>query len=314
MVAFSTVIPVIISLMVWRTKGEDEATKDVKNLASQLSEVANKSEIVINAIGDGVMAIDSQGIVQLINPAGQEILGWAKQDALMLNYKSILKMVDANGHEFDPANDPVQQVLNTNQEVRANSLTIITKSEKKITGSIVVSPVGDAGNGVIAVFRDVTKEKAEEREQAEFISTASHEMRTPVASIEGYLGLALNPQTSKIDDKAREFITKAHEAAQHLGRLFQDLLDVSKSEDGRMTNIPKVVDMTQFTQTIVEGLTAKAKRRAYSSSTSRPKPAAKSRSPRSTLSIRTTTTSVRSSTTWLRTVSSTRPAGRSKSM
>ena len=86
------------------------------------------------------------------------------------------------------------------------------------------------------IFRDITKEKAEEREQAEFISTASHEMRTPVASIEGYLGLALNPATANIDEKARDFITKAHESAQHLGRLFQDLLDISKAEDGRLKN------------------------------------------------------------------------------
>ncbi len=259
-VAFSSILPLIISMIIWRDQGSDDpATRDAKKLANELSEVANKSEIVINAIGDGVIAVDAQGIIQLINPAGQEILGWGKQDALMLNYKSILKMVDANNHELDPAHDPIQQVLNNNQEVRDNKLNIITKSGKKISGSIVVSPVGDAGNGVIAVFRDVTKEQAEGREQAEFISTASHEMRTPVASIEGYLGLALNPQTSQIDNKARDFITKAHEAAQHLGRLFQDLLDVSKSEDGRMTSIPKVVNMTAFTETIVQGLEAKAK-------------------------------------------------------
>ena len=66
-------------------------------------------------------------------------------------------------------------------------------------------------------------------------------MRTPVASIEGYLGLALNPATAHIDEKARDFITKAHESAQHLGRLFQDLLDISKVEDGRMKNNPKII-------------------------------------------------------------------------
>jgi len=256
---FSSIIPLIIGMFIWRDHGEnDQETKDVKTLTSQLSEVANKSEIVINAIGDGVIAVDSQGVIQLINPAGQEILGWGKQDALMLNYKSVLQMTDLNGHELQPTQDPIQQVLNTNQQFRSANLTIITKSGKKITGSLVVSPVGESGNGVIAVFRDVTKETAEEREQAEFISTASHEMRTPVASIEGYLGLALNPNTAVIDEKARDFIMKAHEAAQHLGRLFQDLLDVSKSEDGRMTNVAKVVDMSVFTQTITQGLTQKA--------------------------------------------------------
>ncbi len=259
LVSLISLVPAIISLFVWRSEdGPDESSKNVRKLTSELSEVASKSEIVINAIGDGVIAVDSLGVIQLINPAAQEILGWGKQDSLMLNYKSILQMRDANSNELDPSQDPIAQVLNTNQQVRSNTLTLLTKSGKKIMSSLVVSPIGEAGAGVIAVFRDITKEKAEEREQAEFISTASHEMRTPVASIEGYLGLAVNPNTATIDDRARDFINKAHDAAKHLGRLFQDLLDVSKSEDGRMTNVPRVVDLTAFTETIVQGLQTKA--------------------------------------------------------
>ena len=258
-VAFSTLLPMILGLIIWRNRGDNEEDRNVKKMASELSEVANRSEIVINAIGDGVIAIDTQGIIQLINPAAQEILGWGKQDALMLNYKSILQLTDLNNNPLDPLDDPIQQVLNTNQQIRSKTLILITKSGKKITTSLVVSPIGDMGSGIITVFRDMTKEKAEEREQAEFISTASHEMRTPVASIEGYLGLALNPNTAQIDAKARDFIMKAHEAAQHLGRLFQDLLDVSKSEDGRMTSLPKVVDIIPFAETITQGLQEKAR-------------------------------------------------------
>lgn len=253
-------MPMIGGILVWREhhESESESNRNAKNLANQLSQVANKSEIIINAIGDGVIAMDAKGTVELINPAGQEILGWPKQDALMLHYKSILKLSSEDNQEIDPSQDPVQAVLNTNQEARGNKLTAVTQSGKRINISLVVSPIGETGSGVIAVFRDITKERSEEREQAEFISTASHEMRTPVASIEGYLGLALNPNTAQIDDRARGFIVKAQESAQHLGRLFQDLLDVSKSEDGRMANIPKVINMTELTETIVEGLAPKA--------------------------------------------------------
>lgn len=259
LIGFISIIPSIISLLVWRRgEGLDESTRNVRTLTNQLSEVASKSEIVINAIGDGVVAIDSVGVVQLINPAAQSILGWGKQDALQLNYKSVLPMLDANNHEVDSSHDPVFEVLNTNQMVRSKEINVKTKSGKKIVVSMVVSPIGEVGSGVIAVFRDVTKETAEEREQAEFISTASHEMRTPVASIEGYLGLALNANTATVDVRARDFILKAHEAAQHLGRLFQDLLDVSKSEDGRLTNNPKVLELSNFTETIVQGLLPKA--------------------------------------------------------
>lgn len=256
----STVIPTLIGIFVWRDQGEtiDDSSKNVKNLANQLSEVATKSEIVINAIGDGVIAIDSTGAIQLINPAAQQMLGWGKQDALMLSYKSILKLEDENSNVLDPAVDPIQQVLNTNQQSRAKHLMSMTKSGKKISVSLVANPIGDTGSGAIVVFRDITNDRAEEREQAEFISTASHEMRTPVAAIEGYLGLAINPNTATIDARAKDFIMKAHEAAQHLGRLFQDLLDVSKTDDGRLTNVPKVVDVVVLAETIVQGLTQKA--------------------------------------------------------
>ncbi|MDB5168121.1 MAG: putative sensor protein [Candidatus Saccharibacteria bacterium] len=249
-------LPLLISYFIWHTKsaGDDSSNRAYRDLATELNQVANKSEVVINAIADGVIAVNSQGLIQLINPAAQQIIGWGKQDALALDYKSVLRLLDKNGAEVTPATDPIAEALATNKQLTTNMLSLLTNSEKKILVSINVSPAGQLGSGVIIVFRDITKEKSEEREQAEFISTASHEMRTPVASIEGYLGLSLNPATATIDVRARDFINKAHESAQHLGRLFQDLLDVTKADDGRLSNNPKVVDIVTFTHDIIQGL------------------------------------------------------------
>ncbi len=261
-IIFTTLVPLISGYIIWRGKSaEDESDKDNKayrNLANELSAVASKAEVVINAIGDGVIAIDNQGIIQLINPAAQNIIGWGKQDAIALSYKSVLKLINQKDETLDPTIDPIQQALNSNQEIRTNNLSLMTNSGKKIMISLVASPVGEIGSGVITVFHDITKEKAEEREQAEFISTASHEMRTPVASIEGYIGLALNPQTAQVDSRARDFILKAHASAEHLGLLFQDLLDVSKSDDGRISNKPRVVNLVTFVKEVVQGLKQKA--------------------------------------------------------
>lgn len=253
-------LPLVISYLIWHTKTttDDTADRTYRDLATELNQVANKSEVVINAIADGVIAVNDKGVIQLINPAAQQIIGWGKQDALALDYKSVLKLLDKNGAEVTPATDPVANTLATNKQVTDNTLTLLTNSQKKLLVSINVSPVGQLGSGAIIVFRDITKEKSEEREQAEFISTASHEMRTPVASIEGYLGLALNPATATVDIRARDFINKAHESAQHLGRLFQDLLDVTKADDGRLSNNPKVVDVVAFTHDIIQGLKPRA--------------------------------------------------------
>jgi len=262
LIALAGFAPLVASIILWHRKAgnseSDNSDRAYRNLANELTQVATKSEVVINAIGDGVLAVDAMGVIQLINPAAQRIIGWGKQDALALSYKSVLHLTDSKGNDLDQTVDPIQQVLNNNQQIRTNDFTIVTSSSKKLLASLVISPIGDTGSGAIVVFRDITKEKAEEREQAEFISTASHEMRTPVASIEGYLGLALNPATAQIDEKARDFIMKAHESAQHLGRLFQDLLDVSKATDGRLSNNPKVVDVLMFTHDILQGLEQKA--------------------------------------------------------
>ena len=259
-------LPVFVSYLIWhqtRSRGSDR-DQVVNALTQELSQVASKSDIVINAIGDGVVAVDKRGIIQLINPAAQNIIGWGKQDALELDYRSVLKLRSAKGETLVEELDPVQRCLKANDTFASDDLSLETNSGKKILISILVSPLDTEGGGAIAVFRNITKQKSEEREQAEFISTASHEMRTPVAAIEGYLGLALNPQTATIDDKARTYLEKAHESAQHLGRLFQDLLDVSRAEDGRLKTTPVPVDAVTYVRDLVTAFEVKAKEKGLS--------------------------------------------------
>lgn len=252
------VLPLVVGYLAWpariNPKRSQEEGRAYKELASELSAISGQSEIVIAVITDGVISINRKGEIQLINPAAQKMIGWGKSDALGLSYKSVLKLVDGRDQPVTEATDPIQKALTTNLETTTDTLRVVTNdSGKKFLAHITASPVGTMGSGLIIVFRDITKERAAEREQAEFISTASHEMRTPVASIEGYLGLALNPATATIDDKARSFIIKAHESAQHLGRLFQDLLDVSKADDGRLSNTPGIIDVVTFVSDIIQG-------------------------------------------------------------
>lgn len=262
-VIFIFIVPLIVSLIVWRRQiqpgGSDD--KAYSDLARELSQVSNKSDIVINAIADGVIAVGGSNTIQLINPAAQTLIGWDKQDATGLDYRSVLKLLDSKDHAITDEADPIQQVLRTNQPITRDDLSLITNAGKKLILSLVVSPVGQPGSGCIIVFRDITDQVAENRQKAEFVSTASHEMRTPVAAIEGYVALALNPQTATIDDKARGYLTKAHESANHLGQLFQDLLDISKAEDGRLNNSPTPIDVASFVKDVISSVqpTAAAK-------------------------------------------------------
>ncbi|HET9412368.1 MAG TPA: ATP-binding protein [Candidatus Saccharimonadales bacterium] len=256
--------PLVASYIIWHSQSKSEKegdNKQVTALTQQLTAATSKSDIVINAIADGVVAIGSDRTIQLINPAAQTLLGWPSKDALGLDYRSVIKLSGAKGQPIPEDFSPIRQGLLSNKPIENHDLELTTKSGKIILISLIVSPVSQEGGGVIAVFRDITREKEEERQKAEFISTASHEMRTPVAAIEGYLSLAMNPATATIDSKAASYLQKAHESTQHLGRLFQDLLTVSKADDARLVPHPTVIDLVALTREIIFSLQDKAKKK-----------------------------------------------------
>jgi two-component system, OmpR family, sensor histidine kinase VicK len=230
-------------------KKNTKGAKGQTALAANLRDEQRKSEIILNAIEDGVVLFDANKTIQLFNPGAAKITGWSADEAVGLDYHSVIKLVDDKDVVHDEATHPFNRVFEENTTVRDNTATLLSQTNQHISLSLSVSPLHDESGKItaaVAIFRDVSEERKEERQRAEFISTASHEMRTPVAAIEGYLALALNERVSKIDSKARSYLEKAHESTQHLGKLFQDLLTSAKAEDGRLVSHPVVVEMGTY--------------------------------------------------------------------
>ena len=245
---------------------------NLKNIFSENSENKKNTpssflgdgKAILDAVDDGVLAVDSKGNILAINPAAEQITGWNGSDAAGLVFNSVLKITNNEGGEMIEISNPVNRVLQTGENFTTRDLFIKTQSGKIVPIFLVVNSIDGQNSGVVVVFRDISKELKDNREQAEFISTASHEMRTPVASIEGYIGLALNPATATIDARAKSYLQKAHENTKHLGQLFQDLLDITKAEDGRLKNEPVVLDAIEFSRNIWEGLKPKAEAKGLS--------------------------------------------------
>lgn len=201
--------------------------------------------MALNAIADGVLIVDEHGIVKFANPAAATLTGYGSPASMVgLDYQLLIRLQTGEQADVPIQQSPLALALQTNHAVTTREfLLVAAQSEKRCAIALSVTPTGGIHDDRIITFRDITKELAEENEQSEFISTASHEMRTPVASIEGYLGLALNPQTATIDDRAKQYLEAAHAASQHLGHLFKDLLDVTQIDDGRSRLHPVPVDI-----------------------------------------------------------------------
>lgn len=237
--------------------GSKEKKKATSALANSLQSEKVKSDIIVNSIDDGVIQIDANGVIGLFNPAAAKITGWLAGEAVGIDYKLVIKIVDDKGVAYPETEHPFAKALTTTQPLRDNEATLMSRSDKSVAVDISLSPLLDGDGklqGIVGVFRDVTEQRRAEKQRADFISTASHEMRTPVAAIEGYLALALNEKVSKIDPKARSFLEKAHESTEHLGKLFQDLLTSAKAEDGRLSSHPVVVEMGVFLEKLTQDL------------------------------------------------------------
>lgn len=230
---------------------------DKGSLSSRLAVEQSKSDIILNAIENGVVVVDEKNNVQLFNPAASTLSGWPQQEAIGLDFRSVVKLVDEKNTPYPDQQNPFIIALKMGKNARDNRALLAPRTGEALAVNIDVTPLmDDAGNvaGAVGVLTNVNSERREEKQRADFISTASHEMRTPVAAIEGYLALAMNDKVSKIDAKARDYLEKAHTSTQHLGKLFQDLLTSAKAEDGRLSSHPTVVNMSVFLQQLTEDL------------------------------------------------------------
>jgi PAS domain S-box-containing protein len=226
-------------------------------LPANLRDETLKFKVIIDNIEDGVILIDDQQVIQLINPGAATICGWNPDEATGINVHAVIQLVNDKGEPYADADNPFRQIFAAGQNLRVNNAFIVTRDKQQVPISLNLSPLTDESKQVtaaVAVLSNVSKERAQERQSADFISTASHEMRTPVAAIEGYLALALNDKVATIDSRARNYLEKAHSSTQNLGKLFQDLLTSAKAEDGRLTSHPSAVELGEFLEQLTNDL------------------------------------------------------------
>lgn len=212
------------------------------------------ANLVLNTIDSGVIIVLPTGVIEYINPAAVSLLGGQMaQNFLGAKLEDILKLENGQGVVIPAQNNLVFYAVNNGQNYTTREYFLVNLQGQKKPVAFKIITAHSPKNERIVTFYDITSELEAESEQTEFISTASHEMRTPVASIEGYLGLALNPKTATIDERAKKYLEEAHKSSQHLGKLFRDLLDVTKLDDKRIKAHLLPIEVTSTVRSIAEG-------------------------------------------------------------
>lgn len=194
-----------------------------QNIVSRINEIHNnnsKFEAVLLSMFDGVIVLDSNGAIQLINKT--------MKDVLQISDKPLGKK-------------PIEIIRNLTIQNIAESVLkmdegVITKEENLVFPYnkimlIHATPVvrDNKTLGAVIVFNDITELRRLETIRRDFVANVSHELRTPISSIKGYAETLLD---GALDDKehAQDFIKIIHGESGRLALLINDILDLSKIE------------------------------------------------------------------------------------
>jgi PAS domain S-box-containing protein len=224
----------------------EKQEQSLKKVADKLTAEKSQDEAVLTAIADGVYAVDKDRNMVLLNKAAQGMVGWSEKDALGIKCKTVMNLKNDKDISVCEKDCPALAVWNTGEPVFRNDTCYMQrKTKQRVQLSSSYAPIKDLdGNmvGAICVFRDITKEKELERQRNEFVSTASHELRTPITATEGYISIITDSGMCKVDEPTKEFLGKAKNTLLGMSNLVKNLLAVTKIEEGRLetavTNFP----------------------------------------------------------------------------
>lgn len=200
-----------------------------RRLSQQVVEEKNKAEAIVHSITDGILVIDSDDKVSLMNEACTKILGVSEDELQGKRLLDVLKIkelmllhMSASTHLDNVVSDEI--VLPNPQDANAHlAIIAIAKTLRDKSGEPL---------GVVTVLRDVTQEKEITAMKANFLATISHELRTPLTPIVATFELLSQETLGALNQEQREFIDTSREQSKVLSELIDNLIDLSMLETG----------------------------------------------------------------------------------
>jgi two-component system, OmpR family, phosphate regulon sensor histidine kinase PhoR len=212
---------------------------------------------VIGAIAEGVIICDRDGRLVLANDAARALVGHPlPEDTLAVELGLTLEARDSDGHLLPSAQMPLARGLR-GETFQNLDVRITNPSGTELTITCSGAPLlADDGSidGAVVVFRDVTAIKAHDALRDEFVAVAAHEMRAPLAAIKGYADLLLRREMQRADgsDRDRRGVLMLSRQVDHLVRLVDNLLDVSRLDAGRLELYLQPADLVTLIEASID--------------------------------------------------------------
>lgn len=219
--------------------------------AVQMARSESQMATVFANIADGLVVTDVSGRVQLLNPAAEAIFGLSSAQALGRTLLDLTLSDEVN-----------QLVLKALRSRRPRSDDLVVRFPREQALSIYCTPIQGSGpiQGAVAVFQDTTRARKLDAVRRDFITNASHEMKTPVAAIK-MMAETLQAGASQDPEVAGPFLEMLLGETRRLEALLRDLLDLSVIESGQGLGSPEEVALKSVADGVARKLAVEAVRK-----------------------------------------------------
>ena len=214
-------------------------------------------EEVLMSVGNGLIVTNKDGKIVMVNKAFEKLLGWKQDEVLQKNMVDVVPMEDEASRPILARDRAITQVLAGQRVVQASkNYFFITKDNKKLPVSAIASPIiiSNEVTGAVEIFRDLTEERELDKAKTEFVSIASHQLRTPLSTINWYTEMMLNGRAGKVGAKQKKYINEIVRGSKRMVMLVNSLLNVSRLELGNFMIQPEETNIKEIADSVLHDL------------------------------------------------------------
>lgn len=211
------------------------------------------AEALFTSIGDGAIATDEFGKITRINPTALQLLGYNEREMIGAWFPKKIVGLYENGEPISLIDRPITRAFLTGKTI-AEKTYYRRRNGQTMPVAITVSPIMLHGKpvGAIEVFRDITLEYEVDRMKSDFISLASHQLRTPLSAIKTYSHMLMEGYMGEVNDAQKKSLRTIVSAANRMNELISTLLNITRIESGNVTVTRKPVDVERLAEEVIK--------------------------------------------------------------
>lgn len=213
-------------------------------------------ESIINSVGDGLVVVNKKRRITLANETFEKMLGFSNAELIGKDFFEVIKTFDREGNRLDAKESLMMRALESGEKSINMERYFQTKSGTLLPVSINASPVMLEGKiiGVVEAIRDITKEKEVDKAKTEFVSLASHQLKTPLSAINWYSEILLTESGDNLTPEQKDYLKEIQIGGKRMSELVNALLNVSRIDLGTFVVDPELTDLAELSEAVLKDL------------------------------------------------------------